>query len=122
MAELPYDGIAVRMGAREWIVPSLNLRQLKRLSPKFALLGKVGAAMAEEQIDALVEIAHAALSRNYPELTAEDVAELVDLGNAGALVGAIVGASGLVKASPETNAGPHPAGEAGAGSASNGTS
>lgn len=122
MAELPYDGIAVRLGAREWIVPSLNLRQLKRLSPKFALLSKVGVAMADEQIDALIEIAHAALSRNYPDLMPEDVAELVDLGNAGALVKAIVGASGLVRTPTDKRVGLQPPGEAEAGSASSGTS
>jgi hypothetical protein len=120
MAELPHDGIAVRMGAREWIVPPLNLRQLKRLAPKFALLGTVGAGMGDEQIDALVEIAHAALSRNYPALTPEEVAELVDLGNAGVLVKAIVGASGLA-AQGEDAAREPSTGEAGAGGASSGT-
>ncbi|HUC62651.1 MAG TPA: hypothetical protein VMF53_11925 [Alphaproteobacteria bacterium] len=96
-AEPPYDGVPVRLGTREWIVPALNLRQLRRLAPKFALLGSVGAGMGEEQIDALVEIAHAALGRNYPTLTEDQVAELIDLANAGTLVKAIVGVSGLTQ-------------------------
>jgi hypothetical protein len=125
-AEPPYDGVAVRLGARDWIVPPLNLRQLRRLAPKFALLGSVGAGMGDEQIEALIEIAHASLARNYPDLTPDQVAELIDLANAGALVKAIVGASGLVQmtarpkkeAAPgETALGENPPGEAGAGSA-----
>ncbi len=126
MEEPRYEGVELRMGGREWIVPALNLRQLKRLAPRFALLAPadspgpapahtrssgagVGAGMTEEQIEALVEIAHAALSRNYPELTREQVSELVDLGNAALLMRAIVGASGLVPAQAGTSPAPLPA-------------
>lgn len=120
-ADPPYDGVAVRLGARDWIVPPLNLRQLRRLSPKFALLGSVGAGMGDEQIEALIEIAHASLARNYPDLTPDQVAELIDLANAGALVKAIVGASGLVqvtaRAPRPTDPGEIAPGEVGAGSA-----
>jgi hypothetical protein len=121
MTEPRYEGVALRMGGREWIVPALNLRQLKRLAPRFALLagahprsgGKgVGAGMTEEQIEALIEISHAALSRNYPTLTQEQVSELVDLGNAAPLMRAIVGASGLAPASTHDGTAPY-AGERG---------
>ena len=110
MAEPPYDGVAVRIGDRDWIVPALSFRQLRRLQPSFQTLGRIGPAMDAAQIDAVVEIAQAALSRNYPEITREQTEEMLDLGNARAVLGAIAGVSGL-----------QPAGEAAAGSRSTGT-
>ena len=76
-------GVAVMMGGREWTVPPLTLGQLRRLMPKVRQLSEIGAQMGETQIGVLVEIVAAALQRNYPDITAETVENLLDLGNAG---------------------------------------
>ena len=51
--------------------------------------------MGETQIGVLVEIVAAALQRNYPDATAEMVENLLDLGNASAVLNAVLTGSGL---------------------------
>ena len=88
-------GIVIEMGGRDWIVPPLTLGQLRRLMPKVRQLSAVGAEIGEEQIDILLEIVAAAMQRNYPDASAETVAQLLDLGNAGAVLNAVLTGSGL---------------------------
>ncbi|HEU0154821.1 MAG TPA: hypothetical protein VFQ82_02045 [Stellaceae bacterium] len=88
-------GVVIEMGGRDWIVPPLTLGQLRRLMPKVRQLSAVGGEIGEEQIDVLVEIVAAAMERNYPDASAEAVAQLLDLGNAGAVLNAVLTGSGL---------------------------
>ena len=88
-------GTAVIMGGREWTVPPLTLGQLRRLMPKVRQLSEIGAEMGEAQIGVLVEIVAAALQRNYPDVTPEMVEGLLDLGNAGTVLNAVLTGSGL---------------------------
>ncbi len=88
-------GVTVAMGGRDWTVPPLTLGQLRRLMPKVRQLTEIGASMDEAQIGVLVEIVAAALQRNYPEITAEAVESLLDLANAGPVLGAVLTGSGL---------------------------
>jgi hypothetical protein len=88
-------GVTIAMGGRDWLVPPLTLGQLRRLMPKVRQLTEIGASMGETQIGVLVEIVAAALQRNYPEATAEMVENLLDLGNAGAVLNAVLTGSGL---------------------------
>ncbi len=88
-------GSVISMGGRDWTVPPLTLGQLRRLMPKVRELTTVGAGMGEEQVGALVEIIVAAMSRNYPDLTAEILEDLLDLGNANTVLLAVLTGSGL---------------------------
>lgn len=88
-------GVIIAMGGREWTVPPLTLGQLRRLMPKVRQLTEIGAQMDETQIGVLVEIVAAALQRNYPDLTGETVETLLDLGNAGTVLHAVLTGSGL---------------------------
>src|SRR5690348_4057753 len=88
-------GVAVAMGDCDWVVPPLTLGQLRRLMPKVRQLTEIGASMGETQVAVLVDIVTAALQRNYPELTPERVENLLDLGNAGAVLNAVLTGSGL---------------------------
>ena len=88
-------GIVIEMGGRDWTVPPLTLGQLRQLMPKVRQLSTIGSEMGEEQIDILVEIVTAALQRNYPDTASESVAQLLDLGNAGAVLNAVLTGSGL---------------------------
>lgn len=95
------DGVTVRMGGREWIVPPLTLGQLRRLWPRVRRLGEIGAVTGAEEVAIMVEVTTAALSRNYPDLTAVEVEELLDLGNAGMVLNAVLTGSGLRPATGE---------------------
>lgn len=88
-------GIMVAMGGQQWTIPPLTLGQLRRLMPKVRQLTEIGAQMGETQIAVLVEIVTAALQRNYPDMTVETVEGLLDLGNAGTVLNAVLTGSGL---------------------------
>jgi hypothetical protein len=88
-------GVTIAMGGRDWLVPPLTLGQLRRLMPKVRRLTELGASMDETQISVLVEIVAAALQRNYPEATVDMVENLLDLGNASAVLNAVLTGSGL---------------------------
>ncbi len=88
-------GIMVEMGGQQWTVPPLTLGQLRQLMPKVQQLTEIGSQMGEKQIGILVEIVAAALQRNYPDISVEIVENLLDLGNAGAVLNAVLTGSGL---------------------------
>lgn len=88
-------GVTIAMGGRDWLVPPLTLGQLRRLMPKVRQLTEIGASMGEAQIGVLVEIVAMALQRNYPDATADMVENLLDLGNASAVLNAVLTGSGL---------------------------
>jgi hypothetical protein len=88
-------GVAVAMGGQDWIVPPLTLGQLRRLMPKVRQLTEIGVSMGEAQINVLIDIVTAALQRNYPETTPDKVENLLDLGNASAVLNAVLTGSGL---------------------------
>jgi hypothetical protein len=83
------------MGGQQWTVPPLTLGQLRSLMPKVQQLTEIGSQMGEKQIGILVEIVAAALQRNYPDISVEIVENLLDLGNAGAVLNAVLTGSGL---------------------------
>ena len=58
-------------------------------------LTEIGASMGEAQINVLIDIVAAALQRNYPEMTPDKVENLLDLGNASAVLNAVLTGSGL---------------------------
>jgi hypothetical protein len=63
--------------------------------PKLRQLTEIGATMGENQIAVLVEIVATALQRNYPDASFERVEDLLDLGNAGTVLNAVLTGSGL---------------------------
>jgi hypothetical protein len=63
--------------------------------PQVRQLTEIGASMGEAQINVLIDIVTAALQRNYPETTPDKVENLLDLGNASAVLNAVLTGSGL---------------------------
>jgi hypothetical protein len=106
------------MGGQDWIVPPLTLGQLRRLMPKVRQLTEIGAAMGEAQINVLIDIVTAALQRNYPETTPDRVEDLLDLGNASAVLNAVLTGSGLKPSGAAMGEAPALGTSPGAGSAS----
>lgn len=95
MAEI-IDGVKIKMGGKEYEVPALSFGQLRRLMPKIESLSSLGATVTAEQMDAIGELVFEALKRNYPDITREAVEDMIDLRNAGAVIAAVMGQSGLV--------------------------
>lgn len=94
------DGIEISMGGRKLTVPPLNLKQLKKYGQVLNGLTGLTEANIFSQAGALVEVIHAAIARNYPEISLDQVEEMLDLSNLVPVMQAIVGVSGLGE--PET--------------------
>ncbi len=98
MTEL-IDGVKVTIGRRDFIVPPLNLKAVKRVGQLVPVM--MAADGSVESIDAAIEVIHLALKRNYPELTRDELEEELDLANLAPISMVIAEASGLVpKAEP----------------------
>lgn len=97
-----FEGEIVNLGGTDYTVPPLSLRQVKRLATQLDKLDPdVKGVPAAEQIDATIEVMHAALSRNYPDLTREQLEDLIDLGNMTAIIKAAMRTSGLERRAVE---------------------
>lgn len=86
------DGKHVRMGGKEWTVPPLNFKALKKYGP--ILNTKTPQQLVEE--GQVVELIHAAMLRNYPDLTVDELEDMLDMGNIMEVTMTVMGVSGLV--------------------------
>lgn len=93
------DGKTIRMGGNEYVVPPLTFKQLRALTPKLDIIASIpdGKMPDDEQMQAMIDVVHSALSRNYPDVTAEAVEDMIDLGNVQPIIAAIMGVSGLLE-------------------------
>ena len=93
-----FAGEPVLLGDTEYTVPPLGLFAVKTLLPtiqRIAISPSGGVANLWGQLDDVLDLCHAALLRNYPDLTREALVELIDLTNFATLVDAVVRQSGL---------------------------
>ena len=94
------DGTTVRMGGADYIVAPLTFKQLRALQEKFETMSSISSVVTLAQMDAIIEIAHAALSRNYPDISIDKVENIIDMGNAAQVISAIIGVSGMEQKTP----------------------
>lgn len=94
MADL-IPGTIVNIGGTDYTVPPLSFKQLRRLLDKINLIGSIEGVPSDEQMGAIVEVVHTALARNYPDITTDQLENILDLGNSARVVQAIMGVSGL---------------------------
>lgn len=100
-----FAGQAVNLGGTTYVVPPLALGALRQLLPKIKALTLGEDSLPDlSQVADLLEICLAALRRNYPAMTLDELADIVDLVNFKPLVAAVMGQSGLeIQAAPEGN-------------------
>jgi hypothetical protein len=94
-----YQGTEIDVGGEKYVFPPLSFGAAKQLRDEIEAIEKgVDNATA---MDTVCRVVHAALSRNYPEITIETVEnELVDFGNWRDLYFAVLAISGFEKTSP----------------------
>lgn len=91
------EGTTITMGGKEWVIPALSLGQVRRLQPILEQIPiQADGVLTAETIDNSIAVIHAAMSRNYPDITLRDVEEMVDLRNIRPIFQAILGLSGLM--------------------------
>jgi hypothetical protein len=85
-------GTPVVLGDREYTVPPLTWPQALKLAPELALIHEAHALWSSKEVlRAYLAIITAALRRNYPDLTEDKIAEIIDFGNCIALLRAVLG-------------------------------
>jgi hypothetical protein len=93
-----------------YVLPPLSLGALEQLHERIKAVN--GDFSSADQIGTVIDAAHAALRRNYPDLTREQVGDLVGLENMAEVFDACMDVSGLKrKAADAAAAGGQPAGE-----------
>ena len=99
MPKIP--GIAFDFGGGQvYIVPPLALGNLQMLQDKLTAMTGV-EAMNPASIATVLDATHAALVRNYPDMTREKVGQLVDLGNMFEVIGCVMDVTGAKRKSSE---------------------
>jgi hypothetical protein len=104
MTEPRFEGVKITLGGREFVVPPLNFKSLRKFLPHIQAVQT--ESDPEKMMDLYEEILQSALARNYPEITKEELDEVLDFSNIQEVFAAIMGASGLKFLKPgETRAG-----------------
>jgi hypothetical protein len=108
MATAPkFDGVKIKLGGEDYIVPPLSLRQVKKFQAiiEEQMEQSIGAAsdgpLNGDQVESMKTVILAALQRNYPELTEDWLEDNIDLGNLISVFVAAMGVNGLKKAAAE---------------------
>lgn len=97
MAQL-LDGITVKLAGVDYVAPPMNLLTLKKYSPQLGAIMSGNGVESLENIGAVVDVVHACLVRNYPDLTVEKVSEILDIKNMKDALNAIMNVSGIEEA------------------------
>jgi hypothetical protein len=90
-------GIWVRIGDEEYRVAALGFRALQDLAEDVATLQNMGQMPTREQMEVVIRIVHAAMLRNYPSMSMETVADMLDLANFEKILNAVMNITGYVK-------------------------
>jgi hypothetical protein len=99
-----FPGVDVDLGGTVYTVPPLAMRALKTYLPRMQAMETTTDGMPVD-FDLLLDISLSALQRNYPDLTRDQLEELVDVVNVRKLSEAVFGkSSGLARVDgPEGN-------------------
>jgi hypothetical protein len=86
-------GIPHTLGdGKEYVIAPLTLGALEDLQDA---ISSVGDNLDQATITTMIDVAHASLSRNYPEMTRDEVRELIDIENMGDVFRSCMDVSGL---------------------------
>ena len=112
--QVKYEGRPVKIGGREFVLPSLSVRQAEKWWPTLLELDQTGATVEEmkqamsKKFSDIVGIVRDALSRNYPDVTEEWLKEEVSIGQIRELTLAVMGQSGFDAAGERKPVEPRP--------------
>jgi tRNA-dihydrouridine synthase len=90
------EGYKLTLGGTEYVVPPLNIKQIRTMKDDIDNLRITNSGDIDSFSNGL-RVIQAAMSRNYPEITFEQLEEIIDLGNYKNVVLAIMGQSGLIQ-------------------------
>lgn len=85
-------GIELEISGQTFVVPPLALGDMEFFQEK--LMAYKGD-LSPESISTVIDLSHAALKRNYPELTRDDLKKLIDVGNMPMVMVAVMDVAGM---------------------------
>lgn len=93
------DGVKLKLSGKEYEVPSLSWGFIKKNVKLIDKLQKLGSnvQLSEELVNDFTKVIHAAFKRNYPDITVEELDEIIDMRNMSDVFKAIMGQSGFVE-------------------------
>lgn len=94
-----YAGITLSLGGMDYILPPISLGALEQLQAGVAAFN--GDVTDGKQVSTVIDSALASLKRNYPDITREQVADMIDIGNMADVFAAVMDVSGLKRKSLE---------------------
>lgn len=96
-------GLPVVLSGDTYIVPPIALGALEQLQERIASF--TGDVTDLKQVATVIDAAHSALKRNYPELSRDQVADMVDVANMAEVFEAVMDVSGLKRKASEQGLG-----------------
>lgn len=85
-------GITIDLGGADYVVPPLSIGSLERLQDRIEAFE---GGMGKESVSLMVDVAEAALKRNYPDITRDSLVEIMDVSNMEDIFSAVMDVSGL---------------------------
>lgn len=86
-------GHSYELSGKTYVIPALSLRSVQQLKDK--ILGfQNGDPMS--QVADIADIAIAAFNRNYPDMTRDELLDMIDMNNMPEIIMIIMGQSGLI--------------------------
>lgn len=89
------EGEVISLGGQEYIVPPLNFKSLRKLQKEIKGLQELNGIPTPENITDVCKIFLAALQRNYPSMTLDEVEDKIDLGNFAVVIKQVLVSSGV---------------------------
>lgn len=95
----------ITFGDEQYRVPPLAFRAIQDLAQEVASLKDIVGTPSAEQMQAVEKIVHAAIARNYPSLSIDQVSDMLDIGNYQQVLSAVLSIGGFTKAAAPGGAG-----------------
>lgn len=97
-------GVWVRFGDEEFKVPALGLLGVQELIEDIPKLQGITGVPTREQMNMVAVITQKAMRRNYPNLSVDDVSDMLDMSNFADVLNSVMSVSGFVRAQPGSTA------------------
>jgi len=94
-----FEGTTLKIGDKDYVVPALTIKQIRTLKSDIQELRQLKDAVniEDEKLDKMISVIYAAISRNYPDITREELENNLDMNNIQDVILIILGASGIVE-------------------------
>ncbi len=102
-------------GGRRLLVPPLSLGSLELLQDRIDEMPTLQIT-DRRAVATVIDATHAALRRNYPDVTRDEVGELIDIGNMAEVYGCVLDYSGFKRQASEAGNAPAVSAQIGAAS------